>query len=896
MASFEVHGFVQACTKKSEMSKSKEALIKIVEEKTVQLVVSFSTGENETFLLSNNIKNVIRRSYGENQNFLCLTFQNNNFMFVEGLTNGDADKLNTFLDTICENQLKPSPSSGRGKEVLSSAPPGKKTNKKLVRKASKKLSSGFSGLEEGSETPALQDKPLLSEPSEQKSQESLEHPDRKRKRRIHLGSEMNKKLRVNQYSAKAKKFKRNTMKQRRKMVRKETKSENTKEVESSSIKSLESPCLGDVGIFRSLFEKMYLAFILKPKISGEVKFKWQRLLITLDYYPEKAWQGLPNLGNTCYMNAVLQSLFSIPSFVDDFLYQDFPRGQILLDIVSLRMAQLLVLKEIYNNPIKRKLLANIKDAISAVAAIFSGNVQNDAHEFLGHCLDLMKESMGRIKVIMKAKSKSEAEGLDQQALPGSAALKIPICPVVANFEFELLRSISCKACDHVIYKAELNNYLSMNLPERSKAQPLSIQSILDLFLGAEDLEYTCENCKHKHSLGVHKFSRLPRVLIIHLKRYNFTEYWSLKKDKREVVMPTYLNVSSHCNESTEDPLPLSKYTRTQNKQVLNIFQMINFDANLLGIFWKRLSSKLMATRASPNKSNNQSELAENLVVSKSSSIEKQPENLEKVSRPSELESTSTNTNEEANIKEELLVTNAMTGCKDTPCPLMFEDEGISNSIPDTDLADVPENAKSKKYLEDDRSLELSFECVEESPEEFYDDIILQNTEENQQRERMRVYENAPQETLHTEELEKPIQFNFQEAGMSSQDDSLCNPSPAKDILKSEKIEMKAEKQKGNAVMRDPHTYRLIGIISHLGNSINSGHYISDAYDFERQVWFTYNDLQVSSINEIPMQGARLCTGYIFFYMHNEIFKELVQREGNSSNGSSERNPPQQQGE
>lgn len=891
MASFEVHGFVQTCTKKSEMSKSKEALIKIVEEKTVQLVVSFSTGENETFLLNNNIKNVIRRAYGENQNFLHLTFLNNNFMFVEGLTDEDADKLKTFLDTICENQLKPSLSSDRGREVLSSAPPGNKTNKKLVRKASK-LSSGVSGLEEDSETPALQDKPLLSEPSEQNCQELLEHQDRKRKRRVHFSSEMNKKLRVNQCSAKAKKFKRNTMNQRGKTVRKETKSENTKEMESRGIESLESPCLGDVRIIRSRFEKMYLAFILKPKISEEVKFKWQRLLITLEYYPEKTWQGLPNLGNTCYMNAVLQSLFSVPSFVDDLLYQNLPRGRIPLDVVSLRMAQLLVLKEIYNNQIKRKLLANIKDAISAVAAIFSGNVQNDAHEFLGHCLEQIKESMGRITLIMKASSKSEAEGLDQQALPSSATLKIPICPVVANFEFELLRSISCKACGHVIYRGELSNYLSMNLPQGSKAQPLSIQSILDLFLGAEDLEYTCEKCKHKRSLGVHKFSRLPRVLIIHLKRYNFTEYWSLRKDKREVVMPTYLDLSSHCNESTEGPLPLSKYPRTQNKQVLNIFQKINSDTTLLGLILKRLNTKLMPTRASPNKSNSQSELAENLVVSKSSSVEEQPENLKIVSRTSELESTSTNTNEEINIKEELLVTNAMTGCKDTPCPLMFEDEGIANSVPDTDLADVPENAKSKKYLEDDRSLELNFECVEENPEEFYDDKIPQKTEENQQRERMRVYENAPQETLRTEEFEKPIQFNFQEAGMSSQDDSLCNPSPAKDILKSEKIEIKAEKQKGNAVMRDPHTYRLIGIISHLGNSINSGHYISDAYDFERQVWFTYNDLQVSSINEIPMQGARLCTGYIFFYMHNEIFEELVQREGKSSIGSSERNPPQ----
>lgn len=31
-----------------------------------------------------------------------------------------------------------------------------------------------------------------------------------------------------------------------------------------------------------------------------------------------------NLGNTCYMNAILQSLFSLPSFSNDMLRQSIP--------------------------------------------------------------------------------------------------------------------------------------------------------------------------------------------------------------------------------------------------------------------------------------------------------------------------------------------------------------------------------------------------------------------------------------------------------------------------------------------------------------------------------------------------------------------------------------------
>lgn len=47
----------------------------------------------------------------------------------------------------------------------------------------------------------------------------------------------------------------------------------------------------------------------------------------------------------------------------------------------------------------------------------------------------------------------------------------------------------------------------------------------------------------------------------------------------------------------------------------------------------------------------------------------------------------------------------------------------------------------------------------------------------------------------------------------------------------------------------------------------SGHYISDVYDIKKQAWFTYNDLEVSKIQEAAVQSDRDRSGYIFFYMH-----------------------------
>lgn len=42
------------------------------------------------------------------------------------------------------------------------------------------------------------------------------------------------------------------------------------------------------------------------------------------YLPSFVYHRFSNLGNTCYMNAILQSLFSLPSFSSDMLRQSIP--------------------------------------------------------------------------------------------------------------------------------------------------------------------------------------------------------------------------------------------------------------------------------------------------------------------------------------------------------------------------------------------------------------------------------------------------------------------------------------------------------------------------------------------------------------------------------------------
>ncbi|XP_059535343.1 ubiquitin carboxyl-terminal hydrolase 26 [Myotis daubentonii] len=902
MAAITVHGFVQIWNMDTGMSKLKEAFIETMERnKKARLVIHFSTGEYTTFQLGNNIKNIVFRSYGENQNYLHLTFQNNSFLFIRKLSSRDAKNLTMFLERAHQNNLQSPMRTDMGRSVFASTKTQKKINKTLFDKIYQKLVSGFFELGEGSSTPDLQ-KLLLdtSKLSMLTFKELLKEGLRKRKRMASSDSDIYGKFQEEDKSVRNKKFKTDPLEyvtddEKEQMWLKELKESKLDylfETTSTGNSFLDGTCF-----IQTLAEKIYLILLLKSFCSEDDP-EWERLKMTFDFYPEKLCQGLPNLGNTCYMNAVLQSLFSIPSFAYDLLYQGFPWSEIPLDALSLCLSHLLILKDIYSIKTKERLLVNIKNAISTVAEMFSDNTQNDAHEFLGHCLDQMKGNMEKLNTIWMAKIESEKEDSPQQFFADNAVTKRLVCPVTTNFEVELLHSITCKACGQVVLKTEVNNYLSINLPQRTKTHPLSIQSTFDHFFGAEELEYKCGKCKHKTSVSTHKFSRLPRVLIVHLKRYSFNKFWSLRKDDQEVIVSKYLKVSSHCTESTKPPFPLNENVHIRDFHLLKFFHKINFEILKSLTPSTKLTSKSNDCLAPHIESDKESEPQKDQIFELSK--EQEQNNLGKHSELTTAESLLVNSGYDTAIEKEPLVPGLMRNLENTNLSVVREDEGKPTSGPDTSeevhIQEVPRNPKRKKY--EKASMFAAVDSVTETIEDFSEDEKNEISEEfsnvpgqTPQCEKVRIYEEALWQALlqslpksgaqcHTDNLTRPTELSFQEANVNSRGASGSNKNLGhKDFLAKKKTEAKAKNP--NPKIRDPHAYRLIGVISHLGNTLNSGHYISDAYDFERKVWFTYNDMQVSSIQEVVMRESRLRTGYMFFYMHNDIFEELLGREENS---------------
>eukprot|EP00887_Chlorella_sp_A99_P002774 scaffold6.g2774.t1 len=264
--------------------------------------------------------------------------------------------------------------------------------------------------------------------------------------------------------------------------------------------------------------------------------------------------GMLNLGNTCYLNAVLQALFSLPSFVADLqqlpaqLAQEqtrraqhagaalheaqqqqglpqqqqapalpgLPPGSVcagLLECLSAKDGLAAGGPGTGGAPVGRHYIvpAQLKAAIDKRSAAFVGAFQQDAHEFLCCLLQGIQEEV----------LACEAAALGRRQVRISETAD----PVARNLGLALQHELTCGACGHASRVVEQYSHLSLELPEGDLQDPASVPPSLDSLLRRyfqdEEVDKACESCGAacvRHALR-HRVRRLPRVLALHLKRF-----------------------------------------------------------------------------------------------------------------------------------------------------------------------------------------------------------------------------------------------------------------------------------------------------------------------------------------------------------------------------------------
>lgn len=638
---------------------------------------------------------------------------------------------------------------------------------------------------------------------------------------------------------------------------------------------------------------------------------WNKQRPTTLAQPQPPLQGFSNLGNTCYMNAILQSLFSLPSFSNDMLKQSIPWKKVPINALIRRFAHLMAKKDVGCPETKKDLLRKVKSAISSTAERFSGNMQNDAHEFLSQCLDQLKDDVEKMNKswsteatpTYSSSSGVSENGASSKTEPGDEpdTSRIYTCPVAVNMEFEVQHTITCKCCGEVVTKREQFNDLSIDLPRRKKTLPLrSIQDSLDLFFRMEEIEYSCEKCNGKAATVTHKFSKLPRVLILHLKRYSFNAQLSVNsKLGQQVVIPRYLTLSSHCTESTRAPVSL--HWTTAQARTLKSSQSVNSTTALpRRVGGKAGSSSILLDSDCEEEPNRKVSTSRKRRLSSSLTEDSEDRTEERTA----MMDSDFNLNDDEMLAAVLEMSRqeaGLTGTGLSGAGLTGAEEEPTSS-PDTGFGDtdVQDLVYHNELMETDNkppadvldSLDLTMDENKENqtpevgPSQGELDWVQQYSLEQEREEQelqqalaQSLQEHEAQEMREDDDLKRATELSLQEFNNSLPDLLCSDDSGNEDVLDMEYTEAEAENLKRNAESGYlPNSFRLISVVSHIGSSSSSGHYISDVYDMRKQSWLTYNDLDVSRTQEAAVQRDRDRSGYIFFYMNKDVFEQLSETE------------------
>ncbi|KAK7573320.1 hypothetical protein V9T40_010511 [Parthenolecanium corni] len=271
---------------------------------------------------------------------------------------------------------------------------------------------------------------------------------------------------------------------------------------------------------------------------------------------EKKAIGLRNLGNTCFMNAVLQSLNNIHPF--SYYIKQLPSFEKLKkntwkDVRQSRSSKncddVLIAEEL------RKILLGLnceydglgRSSISPeslflviwkVVPRFRGYQQQDAHEFLRYMLDRLHMEL----LLLLPEIPLKDVNIGQK---GRASI------ITCVFGGILQSEVRCLNCAAVSKKQDPFLDLSLDIPDKSlpkhltsrrSKEPLeqdtpacNIQDCLSSFVQVEELaeseQYYCNNCKNKQrSTKRFWIRRLPNVLCLHLKRFRWINFYRVKLD------------------------------------------------------------------------------------------------------------------------------------------------------------------------------------------------------------------------------------------------------------------------------------------------------------------------------------------------------------------------------
>ncbi|CUA70676.1 ubiquitin carboxyl-terminal hydrolase 8 [Rhizoctonia solani] len=248
--------------------------------------------------------------------------------------------------------------------------------------------------------------------------------------------------------------------------------------------------------------------------------------------------GLRNMGNTCYMNSVLQCLSgTVPLtrfFTDRRWHHEVNMMNPLGTRGELANAFYALLRDMWQGDLPYLTPVPFRKSICAHARQFAGSEQHDAQEFLLFLLDGIHEDLNRIIVKPQFEELTPEREAELERMPKQLAgahewaryKRRNDSIIVDYFQGQFCNQMQCLTCGQTstTYNAFLN--LSVPIPAAKGVTKVSLDDCIKALVGREVMDnadaWHCPRCKTARRAAKQlTFSRMPPVLIIHLKRFSF---------------------------------------------------------------------------------------------------------------------------------------------------------------------------------------------------------------------------------------------------------------------------------------------------------------------------------------------------------------------------------------
>ncbi|XP_027031042.1 ubiquitin carboxyl-terminal hydrolase 2a isoform X4 [Tachysurus fulvidraco] len=269
----------------------------------------------------------------------------------------------------------------------------------------------------------------------------------------------------------------------------------------------------------------------KSSMSGSVLVSTFVGLLINQVKNSKAAQGLvglKNLGNTCFMNSILQCLSNTRSLRDYCLHNSHRR-----DLNNNSRTNTALMEE-FAKLIQTLWTSSTSDAVSPsefktqiqrYAPRFVGYNQQDAQEFLRFLLDGLHNEVNRVTVRPRANTEDFDHLPDDEKgkKMWSKYLEREDSKIVDLFVGQLKSSLTCTECGYC--STVFDPFWDLSLPISKGYGEVSLMDCMRLFTKEDvldgDEKPTCYRCKARRKC-TKKFTiqKFPKILVLHLKRFS----------------------------------------------------------------------------------------------------------------------------------------------------------------------------------------------------------------------------------------------------------------------------------------------------------------------------------------------------------------------------------------